>query len=131
MDLSNFNQELASQFVGAYAEGLGSASKQLFQALKVDAGLPSGNICATSVCQCAENCGCDSISYNNTVRVAGLLGSLLDEIKQAGINQAYGVLIPRFFCIAEKALQYESEASNGNPSSEPVAEQSSKKKSGR
>lgn len=134
MDLANFNQELANQLVGAYAAGEGFAAKQLFRELKADAGLPPGNVCASSAsgaCVCAENCECDSISYNNTARVAGLLGNLLDEIKQAGINQAYGVLIPRFFCIAEKALQYEPEASNGNPSSEPVAEQSPKKKSGR
>ena len=131
MDLANFNQELADQLVGAYAAGEGFASKQLFRELKADAGLPSGSVCTSGVCQCAENCECDSISYNNTARVAGLLGGLLDSIKQAGINEAYGVLIPRFFCIAEKALQYESEASNGNPSSEPVAEQSPKKKSGR
>lgn len=131
MDLSNFNQDLANQFVGAYAEGVGFAAKQLFQALKADAGLPPGLVCSASVCGCAENCECDSISYNNTAGVAKVLGGLLDSIKQASIHEAYGSLIPRFFCIAEKALQYEPEANNdGNLSSEPVAKQSPKKKSG-
>ena len=130
MDLSNFNQDLANQFVGAYVEDVGFAAKQLLKALKADAGLPPGLVCTASVCGCAENCECDSISYNNTVGVAKVLGGLLDSIKQAGIHEAYGSLIPRFFCIAEKALQYEPEANDGNLSSEPVAKQSPKKKSG-
>lgn len=131
MDLSNFNQDLANQFVGAYAEGVGFAAQQLFRELKADAGLPPGLVCVAGNCGCAENCECDSISYNNTVGVAKVLGGLLDSIKQAGIHEAYGSLIPRFLCIAEKALQYKPEASNGNPDSEPIAEQSPKKKSGR
>lgn len=131
MDLSNFNQDLANQFVGAYAEGAGAAASQVFQALKSDAGLPPGNICNPGTCKCAENCDCDSIRYNNTIGVAKILGELLDQIKVADLNSVYGSLIPRFFCIAEKALQYKPEASNGNPSSEPVAEQSPKKKPSR
>lgn len=130
MDLSNFNQELASQFVGAYASKSEVAARQLFQALKADAGLPVHNICTAGVCDCAENCECINLSYNNVVEVAKVLGDLLDQIRVAGVDQAYGQLIPRFFCIAEKALTFEQGPNNGNADSESSSEQDSEEGTG-
>jgi|GEM_PF-3372783 len=125
MHLNNFHQEIAAQFVGAFVEGSEIAARQLFQSLKADAGLPIHNICLAGACDCAENCECDSISYNNTDEVAKVLSDLLDQIKVAGVDQAYGVLIPRFFCISEKALAFEQGQNNGNADSESGSEQDS------
>lgn len=125
MEVSNFNQELANQFVGAYAAGNASAASQVFLALKQDAGLPSRSVCSGSPCDCAENCECNSISYNDTVRVAKILGEILDQIKVGDMNSVFGSLIPRFFCIAEKALEYEFEDDDGETGSESISEQSS------
>jgi hypothetical protein len=124
MEVSNFNQELANQFVGAYAAENSPAANQLFLALKQDAGLSGSRICSDP-CSCAENCECDSIRYNDTVRVAKILGEILDQIKVADMNSVFGSLIPRFFCIAEKALDNESEEDDGETGSESGSEQSS------
>lgn len=124
MEVSNFNQELANQFLGAYAAENVPASHQVFLALKQDAGLPSRSICS-DVCNCAENCECSSISYNDTVRVAKVLGEILDQIKIGDMNSVFGSLIPRFFCIAEKALEYQAEDDDGETGSESGSEQSS------
>jgi hypothetical protein len=124
MEVSNFNQELANQFVGAYAAENGPAANQVFFLLKKDAGLPSGRICSDS-CDCAENCECNSIRYNDTVRVAKIMGEILDQIRVGDMNSVFGSLIPRFFCIAEKALEHESEEDDGETGSESSPEQSS------
>lgn len=125
MEVSNFNQELANQFVGAYAAKNSPAAHQVLFALKQDAGLSSRSVCSGSPCNCAENCECNSISYNDTVRVARTLGEILDQIKVGDMNSVFGSLIPRFFCIAEKALEHESEDDDGETGSESSSEQSS------
>lgn len=125
MEVSNFNQELANQFVGAFAADNLPAANQLFLALKQDAGLPARNVCLGSPCDCAENCECNSISYNDTVRVAKTLGEILDQIKVGDMNSVFGSLIPRFFCLAEKALYHKIEDEDGETDSESGSEQSS------
>jgi hypothetical protein len=125
MQLQNFNQEIATQFVGAYSEFSEVAARQLFQELKADAGLPMGPICSKDGCNCSEFCGCDDICYNDVIGAAYKLSDLLNQIRVASVNLAYSSLIPSFFCIAEKALTIEPEEKHGNIDSESESEQSS------
>ena len=126
--MRNFNPELAQEVVSMIESGSSwTAGSKLHQ-------LASESECqACCQGQCAENCDCCGISYNDTVAVAERLRSLLQDAGSAPFDVAYGVLFPKFVCIASKAVEAlagKKVQDNGNTGSEPSPEQSPEANSG-
>ena len=120
--MRNFNPELAKEVVSLIESGSSwTAGSKLHQ-------LASESECQ-ACCQgeCPEHCDCCGISYNDTVAVSVVLSSLLQDAVSAPFDVAYGVLFPKFICIASKsveALAGKKVQNNGNSSSQSSPEQS-------
>jgi|688.fasta_scaffold01606_48 hypothetical protein len=124
--MRNFNPDLAAEVVELLEQGevfLGSAK---LKSLIHEADL---QVCCSS--PCVENCDHCSISYNDSVLA---LRQILADAQSAPFEQAYGILFPKFVCIASKAFAGielpVQESQDGNIGSESSPEQSSEENTG-
>jgi hypothetical protein len=124
--MRNFNPERAAELVKFLENKESMLASLWLTALILEAQLEP---CCQD--QCVENCDHCSISYNDSI-VA--LRQILSDASTAPFEQAYGVLFPRFVCIASKAvaqIQFApKESQDGNTGSEPSSEQSPEENSG-
>jgi hypothetical protein len=124
--MRNFNPELAAEVVQLLEQGEVFLGYAQLRSLAEEAQLEA---CCQG--QCVENCDHCSISYNDSVAA---LRQILSDASTAPFDQAYGVLFPRFICIASKAFGGielpVQESQDGNTGSEPSSEQSPEENSG-
>jgi hypothetical protein len=124
--MRNFNPELAAEVVELLEQGEVFLGNGRLQKLAREAQLEA---CCQG--QCVENCDHCSISYNDSVLA---LRQILSDAQSAPFDQAYGVLFPKFVCIASKAFAGielpVQESQDGNTGSEPSSEQSPEENSG-
>lgn len=114
----NFHQEIAHQFVDAVEQDSVEEAKHLLNALVLDAQvtLPPHN--------CGQFCNESCISYNyaeHTEEALAEFRDLLVKIHNGSHGDIYGVLVPRFFCLASQWLQSQEETvDDGELGSEPI-----------
>jgi len=115
----NFHPEIAHDFIVAASEGNTAEAAHLLNALALDAqvSLPL---------DCQEFCPGGCIRYNYPEQSDESLEELrgiLTRLCGASHGEAFGVLAPRFFCVAEQwlqAAQKETSDGDGELSSEPI-----------
>lgn len=117
----NFNQTLAADFVAALDSDDPKAAVSVYQSIIQSSGVKS---CKDAI----KNCVCDSISYNNEDLIRTRLAELLPQIAAAGVNLAFGYLIPEFLCLAEKLLTLRN--NDGKTRSKPLRQGTDKDPSG-
>lgn len=111
----NFNQDIACEFIEALEHGNSKDVQHVFRALVIDAQADPSEL----TCQKVDGSPC--CEYNDRDSAIEGLKETLATIA-TGVqphSEVWGVLVPRFFCIASRLVK---ESTDGESGSEPVPE---------